>query len=722
VPSNESNPTPESDPPRSLFGEIRRRRVFRVAGAYVIVAWILMQAGEIVFPAFELPNSALRLLILCLIAGLPCVIVLAWILDVTPTGIRLTRRFEQTALPGDESDDSPSPMGRSLEMILLGICIPIFGFAVVLVSLTGSGGDEPKSRDEPRPRPIERRHDGIPALAVLPFDDLSSGATDDGFFARGMHEDILTHLARVQPLRLISRTSVMNYAGTTKNLRSIGEELGVDHILEGSVRRTPTQVRVNAQLIRVDTDEHMWAESFDSDLSDVFAVQDRIAKSIATALAAELVPNRAPIQKPSPSVVPAAYDAYLKARDIHRNLDSEDQSALARARHFYELALQTDDTLAAAWMQLSILHAQAYWFRFDPSEKRSGMAREALRHARELGVQSDQLELAEGILSYYVDQDYGMALLHFKLAAELAPGNAEAHFYQGMILRRLGQLEDALVEQSAALDLDPLNLGYRDEYALTLALAGHLAEARNELRDILREDPDRLRARFQKWQLDLELDGRPQDVLREILGSSMTTWRDQHYSMLQTVAVLAGEPRVALEIFAKRPQPNPDSGYIDYQRGVLEGFLGDDGAKKESLAVSQQKYRSLLTQRPGILSEDEARQVEALFAMQEEDFERAITLQTANVESAPIEQDLIVGAPTLWLLLHIQLVAGRIDDAIETLDRLRSRVSIGSILYGGYYVLDYWPAYEKARSDPRWSELLRRLRPEYAERWPAPKP
>lgn len=695
--------------------------MFRVAGAYALVAWVMMQAGEIVFPAFELPNSALRLLIICLIAGLPCVIVLAWVLDVTPTGIRWTRRFSEAAASDDgdaqHAHDDPTKLGRSLEMILLGICIPVFAFAIVLL-VVSRGAEDVGDPTSPPSVPSSMQ-----ALAVLPFEDLSMGVDDAGFFARGMHEDILTHLARVKPLKLISRTSVMSYEGTTKNLAVIGRELGVNHILEGSVRRTKTHVRVTAQLLKTETDEHVWAETFDAEISDVFAVQSRIAEAIADALETEFSP-RATSGKVASSVDPAAYDAYLKARDIHRNLDAEDRTALSRARHLYEAALQNDESLAAAWLQLGVLHAQAYWFGFDPSPDRARLARKSLERARATGIDADQLAIAEGILSYYLDQDFGKALLQFRHAADLAPGQADAHFYQGMILRRSGELEAALDAQAAALELDPLNLGYRDEYALTLSLAGRLTEAREELRVILRSDPKRLRARFQKWQLDLELDGRPGELLREILASPRDRWRDQHYAMLETVAVLAGRPEVALEILSARPATRPDSGYLDYQRAMLAGFSGRPEEKAEGLARSESKFDALLARQaegPGAMWDVDRRRIQAMFALQAGDWDRAIRLQRANVDALPIEKDLIVGHAPLWLLLHVQLVAGRVEDALTTLERLRARVAIGSIPYGGHYVLAHWPEFAEARRDPRWRALLDRIRPEYAERWPEPE-
>jgi len=714
----------------SLIRETRRRRVFRVAGAYIVVAWILMQAGEIVFPAFELPTRALRVLILALLAGLPCTILLAWLLEVTPTGIRLTRRIRERQASSARSADAEgaaeeetSTLGRSLEMILLGIALPVLASAILLAFFTLRSDDEVATGDPMlhRGRDANASTEGIPSLAVLPFDEHSTASGDGGFFARGMHEDVLTQLARVRPLKLISRTSVMAFEKRPKSVRSIGRELGVDHILEGSVRRTPTRVRVTARLIRTETDEQVWAERFDAELEDVLAVQARIAQAIARALESEFAPAAdAAIEVASrPTVVPAAYDAYLKARDIHRNLDAEDAAAMRRARQLYEMAIQIDGELAAAWLQLGLLHAQALWFGLPLSPEGRLLARRSLDRARELGIEDDQLALAEGIYAYYVEKDLGTALLHFQHAAEQAAGSSEALFYRAMILRRAGELDQALAAQTAALELDPLNLGQKDEYALTLALAGRLSEARGILRAILRTDPKRLRARTQKWQLDLELDGRPEELLEEILDSPRERWRDQHYAMLETVAILAGRPDDALAILAERADPTPDSGFLDYQRAVLEGFAGRNDRKQALLIRSQKKFRALLDARPEALDGVDRRRIEAMLALGHGRFDEAIRLQSENVELNPIERDLIVGSPELWLLGHILLAAGRTDEATATLERLRGHVALGSIPYAGHFVLTYWPGFAPARSDPRFADWLEGTRPRYAGQWPA---
>lgn len=700
--------------------------MLRVAGTYAVVAGSLMQAGAVILPAFELPTSAMRLLILSLAAGFPLAVLLAWLLDISPRGIRLARRRLARGSSaggigeeGDEGTESPantSVFARSLEMILLGLALPVLGFAlVVLVTSWRSGGEEIV-------RAATQSESGVASLAVLPLADLSNDGADGGFFARGMHEDILTQLARIPSLKLISRTSVMTYEGTTKSIREIGEELGVEHVLEGSVRRSPTHVRVSAQLIRARTDEHVWAEQFDAELRDVFEVQSRIATAIARALERELSPDAAPGDARELAVVPAAYDAYQKARDLHRNLDTADRGTFDETQHLYEEARRLDERFASVWLQLAILHAEARWFGLDRSAERVEKARRCLERARRLSSPPDQLALAEGIFAYYVDQDYGKALLFFDDAARLAPGNPEASFYRAMILRRRGELGLALAAEKAALELDPLNLAYRDEYALTLALAGELAPARKELRSILRRDPGRSRAQLQKWQLDLELDGRPDRLLEELLRADRRTWPEPHYTMLETTAVLAGQSGNALAALA-RPAPSPLArARVAYQQAVLERHAGRPERAAALLTAARRDFESSGAQGVTPIESMELRQFEALLAAEAGDLDGAIALQSQNVEAFPVENDLITGGPALWLLADLQIRAGELVLAAATLERLQSRLALGSIPFGGYFLLNRWPGYSEARRDPGFAAVLTRMRPAYADAWGSDEP
>lgn len=696
--------------------------MLRVAGTYGVVAGSLMQAGGVILPAFDVAPGAMRLLIVSLAAGFPVAILLAFFLDISPRGIRLTswRRRSVEAAEGaaaaEEGDAATvhAPfLARSLEMILLGLALPVLGFAaVVLVSTWRSGGHALLDRA------VDASSSAEASLAVLPLEDLSSDGSDGGFFARGMHEDVLTALARTPKLKLISRTSVMGYAGSTRSLREIGEELGVEHVLEGSVRRAGDRVRVTAQLIRVDTDEPVWAEQYDAELADVFEVQSRIARAIATALERELVAEDQPPPPPAIPVVPAAYDAYQKARDLHRNLDPGDRATFDETQHLYEEARRLDERFASAWLELAILHAEARWFGLDRSPERVEQARLCLEQARRRASPVDQLALAEGIFAYYVDEDFGKALLFFEDAVRLAPGAPEPEFYRAMILRRRGELARAIEAERRALELDPLNLAHRDELALTLALAGELEAAREELRGILERDPTRPRARLQKWQLDLELDGRPEEVLAALLATDRRTWLEPHFTMLETTAILAGEADRALAL-VDRPAPTPLArARLLGRRAVLERHAGRPERAASALLAAQQALEAAGPAPDAPLERAERRQLEALIAAEAGRFDEALALQADNVTAFPIERDVVTGGPALWLLAELQIRAGAVGDAIASLERLRAKVSLAGIPFGGDYLLRHWPDFAAARRDAAFAGALERTRPAYADRWP----
>jgi len=692
--------------------------VLRVAGTYVVVAGSLMQAGAVVLPAFELPASAMRLMIYALAAGFPLAVLLAWLLDISPRGIRLARRrLRGAGAADDEGADAPaeaSVFARSLEMILLGLALPVLGFALVLIVMSWrSDGDALV-----RAATTAGAEDGGASLAVLPLVDLSGDGADGGFFARGMHEDLLTQLSRVPSLKLISRTSVMTYAGSNKSLREIGRELGVDHVLEGSVRRSPDRVRVTVQLIRTDSDAQVWAERFDAELADVFAVQTRIATAIARALERELAPD-GPAARSAGPVVPAAYDAYQKARDLRRALDPADRTAFDAAQRLYEEARRLDDRFAPAWLALATLHAEARWFGLDGSAERVEQARRCLERARALASPEDRLALAEGIFAYYVDRDYGKALLFFDDAARLAPGDPEVHFYRAMILRRRGELAGALAAERRALELDPLNLAHRDEHALTLALAGELAAARAELDSILRLDPGRSRAQIQRWQLELELDGRPADLLERLLALDRTRWLEPHFAMLELAAILAGRPGAALDALEHPAEAPFARARLDYRRAVLERHAGHADRALALAQAAQDAYASAGVIAATPLEQIELRQFEAMLAAESGALDHAVELQRRNVEAIPVEGDLIGGGPALWLLAELELRAGQTTEAIGSLERLASRVALGSVPLAGHYVLRHAPDFAAAREDPAFAALLARLRPAYADAWPA---
>jgi TolB-like protein len=276
-----------------FFEELKRRKVYRVAVAYVVVAGGIIQLASATFPAWELPNWSLRLVIVLLLAGFPIALILAWAFDVTPEGIRTTPKIESAR---------PTHRRRNIA-VLLAIGLLVSGAAGFFLL----------------PRASARKLDK--SIAVLPFESFSE-EKDNAFFADGIQDDILTNLAKISDLKVISRTSVMSYRGKTGNVREIGKALGVSTILEGSVRKSGNRVRVNVQLINATNDEHLWAEDYDRDLTDVFAIQTDLAQKIASELQAKLSPSEKAQLMRRPTENGEAYLAFVQAHDLQSRLDN----------------------------------------------------------------------------------------------------------------------------------------------------------------------------------------------------------------------------------------------------------------------------------------------------------------------------------------------------------------------------------------------------------------
>src|SRR5262245_43428274 len=293
-----------------FFEEVKRRKVYRVAAAYIIAAGGIIQLASATFPAWELPAWSLRLVILLLLVGFPIALTLAWAFDFTPQGIRAT---PETTAPRT---------GRRRNIIML------IATGAVISAATGFFRS-----------PRLAAHKVDKSIAVLPFENLSD-EKENAYFADGVQDDLLTNLSKIGDLRVISRTSVMQYRGRPTNIRDIGKALGVSNILEGSVRRSGNKVRVNVQLIDANTDEHIWAYDYDRDVTDVFAIQSELAREIAKALQAKLSPTEKSQMATKPTENDEAYRAYVKAHDL--SCAMEDLTKLKQSEQLYQRAIELD--------------------------------------------------------------------------------------------------------------------------------------------------------------------------------------------------------------------------------------------------------------------------------------------------------------------------------------------------------------------------------------------
>src|SRR5216117_3746116 len=312
-----------------FFEEVQRRKVYRVAAAYIIAAGFIIQIGSAVLPAWELPNWTLRFVVVLLLVGFPIALILAWAYDVTPHGIRVTPSPTTLA----------SHRRRNLIMLIATSVIISVGAGFFLL-----------------PRASARKIDK--SIAVLPFQNLSD-ERENAYFADGMQDDILTNLSKIGDLKVISRMSVMSYRGdAVRNAREIGKALGVATLLEGSVRRIGNRVRVNVQLIDASNDEHIWAEDYDRDLTDVFAIQTDLAQKIASALQAKLSPNEKALLDHRPTQNPDAYLLFVQAHDYASRMDMFHDTSL-KAEPLFEQAIKLDPNFAIAFANLSMVESWA---------------------------------------------------------------------------------------------------------------------------------------------------------------------------------------------------------------------------------------------------------------------------------------------------------------------------------------------------------------------------
>src|SRR6266511_495013 len=418
-----------------FFEEVQRRTVYRVAAAYIIAAGFIIQIGSAVFPAWELPNWAFRLVVVLLLIGFPIALILAWAYDVTPQGIRVTR----------EPATSRSHRRRNLIM-LIAIGVIISAGAVFFLL----------------PRASVRKIDK--SIAVLPFQNLSD-EKENAYFADGIQDDILTNLSKIGDLKVISRMSVMTYRGDgARNAREIGKVLGVATLLEGSVRRAGNRVRVSVQLINANNDEHIWAEDYDRDLTDVFAIQTDLAQKIASALQAKLSPNEKARLDRRPTENSDAYLLFIQAHDYANRPDHFRDDSL-KAEELFQQAIKLDPKFAAAFAGLSMVESWIY-HSFEPTPARREKARLNADESLRLQPTLPEGHLALGFSYYYGDRDYERALAEFEIAKRDLPNEAQAYMAIGAIQRRQGKWAQSTANLEKAAALDPknssvlLNLGY----------------------------------------------------------------------------------------------------------------------------------------------------------------------------------------------------------------------------------------------------------------------
>jgi TolB-like protein/Tfp pilus assembly protein PilF len=551
------------------------------------------------------------------------------------------------------------------------------------------------------------------SIAILPFDNLSNNQ-ENSFFTDGVQDEILTNLARIADLKVISRTSTMQYrAGAKRNLRDIGKALGVAHVVEGSVQRTDNRVRVNAQLIDARTDAHLWAQTYDRDLADVFAIQSEIATTIADQLRVELSPSeKAAIQQPLTTDL-AAYELYRRAQALFAETTDTFRAnqKLPQAARLLNEAVDRDPKFLLAWCMLANVHGNLYWYGYDHTSARLDLAHAAVQAALSLQPDSGDARLALAKYYYHGFRDYGRARSELAVARRTLPNNAEVSEYTAYIDRREGHWEEATRNLERALELDPRNFDTVQQLADTYKPQRRYADAvrvYDHALTIVPGDPGNLRLLRSHiavdWRADIKLF---QSILATMLAEDPSVGPDldgnfPDYALCERTAaaaarMLANYPRDGATYYGTNC---PHS----YWEGVVARWQGDPAKGHAAFSAARGEVEKILEKQPDFAA---ALSLLGIIDAGLERKEEALREGRRACELLPTSKDAIDGEAFVINLAQIYAWTGEKDLAIEqiaAIERVPNDLSYG--------LLKLHPFWDSLRGDPRFEQIVASLAPE----------
>ncbi|MEY2573486.1 MAG: hypothetical protein QOJ87_1699 [Verrucomicrobiota bacterium] len=688
-----------------FLSELKRRNVYKVAVAYVVIAWLLIQAGSILFPTFDAPAWVMKILVVLLVLGFAPAVIAAWAFEITPEGIKRE----------SEVDPDQSIIHHTGRKIVAGtVIVAVIAAALLafqLVRRPPVRGNESSGAALPM---VEK------SVAVLPFQNLSSDK-ENAFFTDGVQDEILSHLARIADLKVISRTSVMHYkSDALRNLREIGHELGVAHLLQGSVQRSGNKVRVIAQLIDSRNDAHLWAQTYDRDLADVFAVQSEIAKAIADQLQAKLSPNEQKAIEQPPTTDLAAFDLYSRAKSLllTASFSATGEPDRRKAIELLDEAVKRDPSFFNAYCQLAYAHEQLYAVRgADHTPARLALAEAAVQAAARLRPDAAETHLARAQYLYNGLRDYPGALAELEIARRGLRNDPRLFELTGYILRRRGQQEEGLRNLQRAVDLDPRNLFTLQQIALSYRGLSRYAEAIAAFDRAVAIVPDNVETRVNRdlyymcWKADTRPVHRTIDAILAQGPGAIASAAD-----LWFFCALAERDPAAAEraLVALGDNPSWGDSTIILSRSFGEGLLArvtrDETRARTAFEAARAQQEKIVQAQPdygptrcvlGLIDAALGRKEQAL-----EEGRRAIALM-------PLEKDVISGSHVLQYFAITAAWAGEKELALEQLEAgLRAPQASLMLSYGG---LKLFPVWDPLRGDPRFEKIVASLAPKDAK-------
>ena len=547
--------------PRNFFAELKRRNVYKVAVAYAVVAWLLIQAASILLPTFEAPAWVMKVFVAVLVFGFPVALIFSWAFEITSEGIKLESEIEP-------NKSITAHTGRKI--VAMTIALAVVAAGLFVYQLVRSKSDT--SSSSPAAAAITNK-----SIAVLPFDNLSRDP-DNAYFCEGVQDEILTRLAKVADLKVISRTSTQHFKSTPDNLPQIAKQLGVMNIVEGSVQKANDQIRVNVQLINALSDAHLWADTYDRKLTDIFAVESEIAKTIAETLQARLTGSEKSSIAKTPTVNPEAYELYLRGKFFAEKRTGAD---LHKSIEYYNQAIAKDPNYPLAYVGLADSHLLLTAYGAISPKEAFPPAKAALKKALELDDSLAQAHASSGLLAT-LELDIHRGISELERAIQLNPNYATAHHWIALPLTSIGQSERGIAEGKHAIELDPLSLIINADLCWVYFNGHRYDEAEAQARKTLEMDPHFYIAHYYLGEA-LQFKGKLADAIAEFQKSFESNNDPFSLAMLGQAYAHQGKTDEAGKVLT-RLREQAKSQYISpYAFAVVLTALGDKAHAIEEL-------------------------------------------------------------------------------------------------------------------------------------------
>ena len=674
----------------NFFAELKRRNVYKVAVAYTVVGWLVIQISSTVLPTFHASEWILQTLLVLVAIGFPIALVIAWAFELTPEGIKRTGDVDLAA-------STRQPRKHAwIFVVIVGAAFSIGLFFIGRYTARNTAGA------------LE-----LPAksIAVLPFDNLSDDK-QNSYFATGVQDQILTNLAKVSELKVISHTSVRQYkSGIQRNLREIGRQLGVAYIVEGSVQRAGDRLRINAQLIDARTDANVWAETYDRTAADLFAIQSELAQSIVTQLKTKLSPKqRAEIEeRPTQDLV--AFELYLQAKEvIDSYINVEDvRAALLKALQALDQAIKRDENFVSAYCYAARANSLLYFFDLDPTQDRILLAEAAVKAALRLRFDSAEAHFAMADYYFRCHRDYDRAQQELAIAGPGLPNSTPFFILSGYINRRRNHWPEAERDFATAVALDPRNPNAYNLLADTYVLQRRFPEAVRVYEGVLAAGEQTPIVRYRLTSNRFFWTG-DSTLLRAVLAETpdmnvggrqtparvMLALADSNYA--EAERVLAASPRQDFQ--------DIDFSFY-YPKAWFEAIIAREKGDSAGAVAAFRTTRAILAQRL-IVKPEHARTIAVLAQVDAGLGEKELALQEAQhaIDLMPISRDIYDGALVLEGLAQVYTWNDEHDHAIELLHKLVAMPG-----YINYARLKFHPLWRPLRGDPRFEKIVASLAP-----------